>query len=46
MYHAENVLKLFKLYIVIKSKKHTVNKAIYKMLILNNLLLKAIQKTQ
>ena len=46
MYHAENVLTLFKLYIVLKSKNQIVYKIIYKMLILKELLLKGIQKAQ
>ena len=34
IYQAENILKLFKLYIVIKSKNHIVYKVVYKILIL------------
>ena len=34
MYNAENILQLFKLYIVIKSMNHIVYKVTYKLLIL------------
>ena len=42
MYHAENTLKLFKLYRFIKSKNHIVYKITHKMLILKYMLLKAV----
>ena len=44
MYHVENVLKLFKLYVAIKSKEHIMYKDTCKMLILNDLFVKEIQK--
>ena len=44
MHHVENTLKLFELYVVIKSKNYIVHKVIYIMLILKGLLLKAIQQ--
>ena len=42
MYHAENILKLFNLYIFIKSKNHIVYKVVHKMIILKYMLLKAV----
>ena len=39
------ILKLFKLYVVIKSENHIVYKVIYKMVILKGLLLKVNQNT-
>ena len=44
MYRVENVLKLYKLYIVIKSKNHIVYNVMYEMLILKDLFVKEIQK--